>query len=96
MSHLQLEIPDFLRPLLGSRDPHAVYHIRAPKFHPKLKHLRFEYHPISKTIFFMREGSKIAERVCGDISSKEEARFAVLIWLRGYLEGDADASAKAG
>lgn len=92
--NLQLEIPNFLKPLLGSRDPHAVYHIRVPE-NPKLKHLRFEYHPISKMVFFMREGSKIAEPVCDGIDSKEEARFAVLIWLRGYLEGDADAT-KAG
>lgn len=91
MSKLQLEVPNFLKPLLGSRDPHAVYHIKIEN--PRLKHIRFEYHPLSSTIFFMRDGVKVAHPVCDNISSKEEARFAVLIWCRGYLEGDADAQA---
>lgn len=85
---LQLEIPGFLKPLLGSRDPHAVYHIKIEN--PKLNHIRFEYHPLSKMVFFMRDGVKTAEPVCDGISSKEEARFAVLIWCRGYLEGHED------
>jgi len=83
---LNLEVPDFLKGLLPKRDPFAVYHIKIPS----LPAVVFEWHPLSKQVFFVRVGTKEGHPVADGINSKQEASLAVLYWARGYLEGVID------
>lgn len=89
--NLTLEVPDFLKKLLPRRDPFAVYHIKIPKLADRVV---FEFHPLSRQVFFVRTGSKEGVALADGINSKQEASIAVLHWARGYLEGLEDGGKK--
>lgn len=62
-----------------------IKHIRSAKF----PQLRFEYHPETKRVYFIRVGvaPEVGEVVAENVDSEGAAQVAVLVWLRGYREG---------
>lgn len=56
---------------------------------PKFPQFRFEYHPVSRKVFFTRitGGQEFGHVVADDVGNEWQAQTAVLIWLRGYREG---------
>lgn len=73
------------------RDPHPsaggrdIYHIKAPL----IPQYRFEWHPKSRKIYIIRIGTtpEIAEALAFNIETHGDALNAVLIWSRGFREG---------
>lgn len=65
----------------------GIYTMRVPH----LMEFRFEYHPETKRVFYIRVGAvpEFGVIVAEQIGSVEEARHVVLYWGRGYLEGKA-------
>jgi hypothetical protein len=91
-SHI-LDLPRELKKLLGPRDPFGIYHINIPS----LPQLAFEWHPISRRVFFIRKcDPKKGVPLADGIATKDEANHAVLYWARGYLEGLVDGKPKEG
>ena len=56
-----------------------------------LPEFRFEWHPRERRVYFIRIGAtpEIAEPLCDGIINTLDARQALVVWGRGYLEGKA-------
>ena len=73
------------------RDPHPsaaakdIYGIRAPL----LPQYRFEWHPKTRRVYLIRTGTtpEIGEIIAFHIETHGDALNAVLIWSRGFREG---------
>lgn len=77
------EVPEFLQPLLG-RHPDKIYTIKLPT-NLILVDAKFEYHPVTKHVFYIASGSTVGIDVAAGVQNAHEARIVVLIWCRGYL-----------
>lgn len=63
-------------------DPYKVLHITQPAF----PEFRFEWHPMVKTVYFIRLGERTAHPFAQNADDEGRARMAVFIFLRGYRE----------
>jgi|CXWL01.1.fsa_nt_gi hypothetical protein len=76
---------DFPKLVHGVSMPEGrVYHMRMPQ----VAQYRFEWHENSKKVYFVRIGQtpEIAEIVVEPANTAHEAKTAVMLWCRGYLE----------
>lgn len=57
---------------------------------PKYPQFRFEYHPRSRKVYFTRitGGQEFGHIVAEDISDEWQAQKFVLVWARGFTEGN--------
>lgn len=74
------------------RDPHptgagrAIYHITAPM----AAEFRFEWHPQKRIVYLIRIGAvpEVGQAIAHCIETHGDALNAVLIWMRGFREGE--------
>jgi hypothetical protein len=96
---IPLGLRDRFRAFLArEQEPHPtgagrdIYHLKTVS----LPQYRFEWHPKKRIVYLIRVGTKpeIGEAIAFNIETHGDAHNAVLIWSRGYAEGQAPTAPK--